>query len=180
MNIDEFIRHYNIKPAEAIMMKKKSFGMLDHYVLYLGVRNNHHEFVANYDKGVAVIPDNEIVSLVQKLQFAAIECFPGDEYQRQFALERAFSRIGQQAYGLITNNCEHYKNYVHYGEDISKQVETFGGTIVVTGITAAVAGIAQDDPLLTGVGILAALFGGMIYQNEKNNNQSGNQTSYQV
>lgn len=176
MTIDEFIRQHNIKPADAILMKKKSFGMLDHYVLYLGIRNQYHKFVANNYNGVTIIPDDEIIAFMQKLQITAVEPFPGNEYQRQFALERAFSRIGQQGYGLITNNCEHYKNYVHYGEDISKQVEAIGGTVAVTGITAAIVGIAQDDPLLTGMGLLAAIFGGIMYQNEKNGDQSGFQT----
>ena len=165
--IDQFIKSYNIKPADAIRMKKKSFGMLDHYVIYLGVHSNYHKFIANYTKGVAVIPDDEIMNLVQILQPSAVETFPGNEYQRQFALQRAFSRIGENAYGLITNNCEHFKNYVHYGDKVSKQVENFGSSIAIGGVSAAVIGIDRKDPTLTCVGILAALLGAYIYQNEK-------------
>lgn len=173
MTIDQFIKSYKLKPADAIRMKKKSFGMLDHYVLYLGVHNNYHKFVANYDKGVAIIPDSELIGLIQKLQPSGIEPFPGNERQRLFAIQRAFSRVGQQAYSLLANNCEHFKNFVHYGYDKSSQVEAFGGTVILTGLGATVAGIAQKNPVLTGVGLMAALLGGMIYDSETNLNKTG-------
>jgi len=167
LTIDQFIRSFNIKPADAIRMKKKSFGMLDHYVLYIGIYNNCHKFIANYTKGVEVIPDQEITDLVQVLQPSAVEAFPGTDYQRQFALQRAYSRVGEKSYGLITNNCEHFKNFVHYGEDTSRQVEALGGGMIFAGITTALIGTNRKDPVLACAGILAALLGAFIYQNEK-------------
>jgi len=49
--------------------------------------------------------------------------FPGKESERPKALRRAVSQIGKKAYSYLSNNCEHFKNWVHYGTPKSEQVE---------------------------------------------------------
>ena len=142
MNINEFIRRYDIRPADAIIMKKKLYGMVDHYVIYIGVRNNQHVFIANYTKGVRVIPVNELYFFLDNLVPTDIDRFKGNEYQRRSALQRALSRVGEKAYDYLENNCEHFKNWVHKGEHRSEQSENFKNGAVVFGTIAVVGLIA--------------------------------------
>lgn len=138
MTLNQFITYYNIRPADSIVMKKKLFGMVDHYVIYLGLSNDRrHIFVANYTKGVKVIPDQELREFLQILEPTKIDRFIGTENQRAAAVQRAISRIGERAYSYLTNNCEHFKNYVHYGRHTSKQVDNaMGGLALGVGAVA--------------------------------------------
>jgi hypothetical protein len=166
VTIDQYIKMFNLRPADAIKMTKKYFGMLDHYVIYLGVFNNVHKFIANYAKGTKVLPDEEVVNMLEKLQPAAVEYFPGNEHQRPHAIERARMRNGEQAYNLFSNNCEHFKNWVHYGWDTSKQVEAFGATLIAGGILATAFGISKKDVTQSITGLFVALIGWIMYQKE--------------
>ena len=143
MTINQFINQNHLRPADAVIMKKKFFGMLDHYVIYLGIyRNNQtfinqHIFVANYTKGVRVISEEELSQFLQYLIPTDIDRFKGGEYERPNAVQRAWSRINEKAYNYLENNCEHFKNWVHNGEHRSEQAEKFvQGSLAVAGITA--------------------------------------------
>lgn len=145
MTINQFIHTYAIKPADAIVMKKKLFGMVDHYVIYLGVYDRQHTFVANYTKGVRRISNHELDQFLSYLQPTDIDRFPGPEYQRPNAVQRALSRVGERAYDYLANNCEHFKNWVHRGVHRSEQAENFKdgakvvlGTVAVVGLLAAI------------------------------------------
>ena len=140
MTIHQYIFTYGLKPADAIVMKKKLFGMVDHYVIYLGVYNNEHKFVANYSSGVQVISHFELRKFLQYLSPSKIERYPGPEHLRSNAVQRALSRINEKAYDYLGNNCEHFKNWVHRGVHKSEQVENLKeGAIFMLG-TFAVAG----------------------------------------
>ena len=58
MIIEQFIYNNNLKQADAIKLKKKIIGMVDHYVLFLGYNNGKPVFIANYNKGIRVISCN--------------------------------------------------------------------------------------------------------------------------
>lgn len=111
--------------------------MLDHYVI---CQEQEHSFVANYINGVKVIPTNEINSLLQIYVPTNIEKFPGKEIERSDAVKRAMNRIGEKAYDLIENNCEHFKNFVHHGIETSTQIEK-------AGFVTAIGGIGRKDNL---------------------------------
>ncbi|WP_224788888.1 lecithin retinol acyltransferase family protein [Pandoraea terrae] len=59
--------------------------------------------------------------------------YPGHE-----AVRRARSRLGENSYRLLTNNCEHLCTWSLYGESRSEQVEWY-----VTHPTAVVRAVAQ-------------------------------------
>ena len=137
MTLAKFIKYYSIKPADAIIMQKKIFGMVDHYVIYVGIKNGEHTFIANYNKGVQIIPKKDFVSFLNRLVPIKIDRFPGNENERRIALKRAINEIGKNTYDYLTNNCEHFKNWIHYGIKRSLQVENISKTIFVsTGIIA--------------------------------------------
>ncbi|AFZ37280.1 hypothetical protein Sta7437_3792 [Stanieria cyanosphaera PCC 7437] len=45
------------------------------------------------------------------------ECFP-----KEFVVIRAYSRLGETAYSLFCNNCEHFASWCKTGHSISEQV----------------------------------------------------------
>ena len=50
--------------------------------------------------------------------------YTGDEIR-----ERAFSRLGEEEYDLVLNNCEHFANWCCMGEEESEQEEDVVGLI---------------------------------------------------
>lgn len=130
MSLHQFISVNNLQPADAIILRKKFLGMVDHFAIYLGGT----QFVANYRDGVKVIPYNEMVMFLQKLEPTQIDKFLGNEWDRANAIQRATSRVGERAYNYVANNCEHFKNWVHYGENFSSQVDNAGNTSLGIGI----------------------------------------------
>lgn len=143
MTLHQFIVSNNIKPADSIVMRKKLFGMADHYVIYIGIRGRRHVFVANYRNGVKEIPDHELREFLQILQPTKIDRFPGPDSHRSAAVNRALSRVGERAYNYVSNNCEHFKNWVHRGEHKSTQVDNaIEGVAIGVGV-AALAGLVS-------------------------------------
>ncbi len=147
MTLNQFIRTYNLKPADAIVLQKKFFGMLDHYAIYIGMRNGEPTFVANYTKGVQIITRSEMNEFLKMLIPVKIDRFPGKESDRSKALRRALSQVGKKAYSYLSNNCEHFKNWVHYGTPRSEQVIRFGE------------GLAVGTAVFVGLALLSEIFG---------------------
>jgi len=159
MNLVQYVNHNQLKPADAIVLRKKFMGMVDHYAIYLGKnRLGTPEFVANFTKGVGVIPDDEIKDQMQKYIPQKIERFEGSTFERKSAIERASSRLGENAYGFFSNNCEHFKNWVHYGKQISEQVDKAGTVMTIGGTTMLVGGLLASNKKTRnwGAGILVA------------------------
>jgi hypothetical protein len=174
MTIQQFIAVNNIRPADAIIMNKKFFGMLDHYVIYMGIHRNQHRFIANYTDGVKVIPNHEFNQFLRVLQPSSVDRFPGPDHLRRNAVQRALSRVGEKAYDLFANNCEHFKNWVHHGIENSLQVENFGTSMTIGGLTLAAIGAHEKNKTMTWIGIGATLLGAIAYaieKNQDNNNQ---------
>lgn len=139
MTLHDFIVQKQLQTVDAVVLRKKVFGMVDHYAIYMGVHGSRHVFIANYTKGVQVIPDEELSKFLSEYVPERLERFTGTEQQRIAAYMRAKSKIGQRAYDLISNNCEHFKNWVHKGVHRSEQVETVAkGAAVVAGAAVAV------------------------------------------
>lgn len=46
-------------------------------------------------------------------------------FERDEVVRRALSRVGENQYRLLTNNCEHFCNWCLYGESRSDQVRNF-------------------------------------------------------
>lgn len=161
MTLDQFIRINQILPADAIILNKKFFGMLDHYVIYLGIDRGQHGFVANYTEGVKIIPNNELQQFLQVLLPTSIDRYPGPQHLRRNAVQRALSRVGEKAYTLFHNNCEHFKNWVHYGKEKSHQVEKIGKVLAMSGLTLTALGAENKNDTLKWVGIFSTIIGGI-------------------
>lgn len=136
MTIQQFIFQNNLQQADVIVLKKKFFGMLDHFAVFLGYDyyTGVPLFAANYTRGTQFISQQELASFLTQLVPERIERFIGNEIQRDQAVKRALSRIGADDYNYFTNNCEHYKNFVQTGMPHSEQSTNFGNGIAVSAL----------------------------------------------
>jgi len=160
MNINQFITTNGLQPADAIVLRKKFMGMVDHFAIYLGNNeSNQPEFVANFTKGIQIIPQKEIEEQLTKYVPERVEKFNGNYIQRRSAIERAFSKIGENNYGLFSNNCEHFKNWVHLGREVSEQVDKFGNLLTIGGVFMTLEGFNRSDNKTRNWGIGLLTFG---------------------
>jgi hypothetical protein len=158
--IEHFINSYNIKPADAIVVKKENFGILDHYVIYLGQDYyGEHLFIANYSKGIQFIKKVELASFLNTYVPIRLNRFVGNETQRNDAINRAMTRLNEKAYNLILNNCEHYANWVQSGLPKSVQVEDIGKALALSGASIGLVGLASKNKEVAIVGFLSAALG---------------------
>ncbi len=164
MALLEFIRINQIRPADAVVLRKKFLGMVDHYAVFVGYRGSQAIFVANYRDGVREVNPSEINRILDFLQPIKIDRFPGNEVERKFAIRRALSRIGERAYNYVANNCEHFKNWVHFGENYSKQVEVAGNVSLALGAGVLIGAVATENPKAGALGV-GLLLTGLVLKN---------------
>jgi len=161
------ISENNLQPADAIVLRKKFIGMVDHYAIYLGSdEKNEPIFVANYTKGIKRISKNELNNFLRTLQPTHIEKFKGDANMRKSAIERAIKRLGEDSYHFFKNNCESFKNYVHFGVNKSVQAEDFNnvtGSLAIAGATVALGSLAMKNKKIAGWAIALAAIAGVAY-----------------
>lgn len=171
MDINTFILKYGVQPADAIIMRKKLFGMVDHYVIYMGEHDNEHRFIANYTKGVKEISNQELNQFLHVLQPTNIDRFPGPDSNRSYAVRKANSQVGQKAYSYISNNCEHFKNWVHSDEHKSDQVDSAGNILLGAAVVATAGGLVKRNKTLTIVGLGALALGFFLKAQANDNNK---------
>lgn len=158
MTVNALLATNSLKQADAIVLNKKILGMVDHYAIFLGYRNSNPVFVANYKDGVKEVSISDMQEVLQTLQPTSIERFIGSEFERRAAVNRALSRVGERAYNYFSNNCEHFKNWVHSGEHRSSQVKKAGNALLVGAVGSAIYAIKNESPKagLLALGLLLA------------------------
>lgn len=156
MTLNQFIQTTNLKAADAIVVKKPPFGLLDHYIIYLGFHYGEHKFIANYSKGTRILEQHELIEFAKDFVPNRIRKFIGNDIQRNAAVNRALSRVDENSYHLLLNNCEHYANYVQSNTPFSKQTTVAGTGMVVAGLATAA---ASKDSTIRGIGLFAAALG---------------------
>ncbi len=144
MTIDQFVKKYHLRSADVIVTKKVGWRLLNHTVTYLGIdqRTGEHLFSANMFDGVRVLKGYELPQLLKKFEPHKIKRLQGNERKRKLALQRAVSRLGENNYNILLNNCEHYTTFVQEGKSRSPQVAGFVGLALI-GIV--VAGLASGE-----------------------------------
>ncbi|WP_299676366.1 lecithin retinol acyltransferase family protein [uncultured Dokdonia sp.] len=172
MNTKMFIKENQLRPADVIVLRKKVFGMFDHFAIYLG--NNRFgkpEFIANFTEGVQIIPEAKINEQLQTYVPERIEKFEGNYIERDIAVRRAKSKIGKTVYSFLGNNCEHFKNWVIFGEKYSEQVDSAGTGLTVAGGALVVGGLLKSNSKATGWGLAALAVGlllkGLAYREDE-------------
>lgn len=103
-----------------IAKKRKGLGrILNHYIVYVG----NNTFVGNLSDGVKELPYYELMRLLQDYEPISLRRFNGSYFQRNEAINRAYSKLGHR-YSLLNFNCEHFANWVQFGRLESSQVTT--------------------------------------------------------
>ena len=67
-----------------------------------------------------------------------VRTHPGAPYSGEECARRALSRLGEDEYNLVFNNCEHFATWCATGEQRSPQVERAAGGVAAAAATAAV------------------------------------------
>lgn len=178
MTLTQFISTNNLRPADAVELVCPNAGFPKHYAVYLGYRNGKPEFIANITDGVQILSNERLAEFVQKYQVTNIEKFIGNHQQRLAAVRRAIKRVGEKAYNLIFNNCEHFKNWVLNGEDLSKQVAAIGTGVAATGAAFLLLGMASDSKGLKKTGaiiliilLVVVIIAFVMWQHKQNGNE---------
>lgn len=153
---------YALRPADAVVLRKKFLGMVDHFAIFMGWERGRAWFVANYTKGVRYLSEAETARFLASMVLTDIERFNGTEDERQEALERADSVVGETNYSYLWNNCEHFKNWVHFGHKYSKQVDAAGNVSLLGGTGFLVAAVAMQKPKLAAWGVGLLLLGALL------------------
>ena len=145
MNIDKFIKTNFLEPGDVIVSKKRGWNILSHTISYLGqdYYTGQHLFAANMTDGVRIIEEWEIDELQYNYRPEKLKRFVGSEKERQKAVNRALSKIGENKYHILFNNCEHYTNYVQHGKVYSRQEQNFGLGVVAFVLLLLVAGAGK-------------------------------------
>lgn len=161
--IIELVSRHNLRIIDAIVLKKRIIGMVDHYVLFGGFDdNNQPVFVANYKTGVQIVPNLDLINYLEILEPSKIIYFKGDETKRKEAINRAKSRIGEKAYNYLSNNCEHFVTWVHTGKHNSKQVADAGVGLMAAGAVTAIGGVTKKSDTAVVLGFGALLLGALL------------------
>lgn len=114
----------DLRPADVIIARRKGINLVDHYVVYMGHDDSGHWFMANLlGRGVQWYNEDKVSELIDRYTPTEVAYFEGTENERTNALQRAARSVGR-SYNLLTFNCEHFANWVQYGESYSDQVET--------------------------------------------------------
>lgn len=174
MTAISFVNENRLNPVDVIVLRKKVFGMVNHYAIYLGKDFfGKPEFVANFLDGVQVIPEEKIEEQLKTYIPERIEKFQGTLTERNLALQRAKSKIGERLYSYLGNNCEHFKNWVHFGEKYSGQVNTAGSFLAIGGGAALLYAILNDKSKTAQWGaallILGLILKGLADRTDKSN-----------
>ena len=118
--MNKIIRHFNLKPADRIIIPKSGIKLVQHHAIYIGPNHQGIDMIAENKAGIGVqiITANEFFKGVTEI--TDIIRFKGDYFQRQSAIQRAL-RLKGKSYHLVNFNCESYANYVQPNHSTSSQ-----------------------------------------------------------
>ncbi len=95
-----------------------------HHGIYLGSGKIIHYsgFVDGFSRGVVELTN--IKNFCQRRGYG-VRLYKSRKFSHQEAVDRAYSRIGEDLYSLLLNNCEHFACWCVTGNHLSKQIDDF-------------------------------------------------------
>ena len=137
----------SLKPGDIIFCDRIIY---KHYGVYAGNGRVIHYATQNGDFGADVrvretslkkfAGDGKCMLLPPLKNRAGLKHFSAEE-----TVKRARSRLGEKAYNLLFNNCEHFALWCKYGISKSTQVEQVVATVLALGAVAVVTYIAVES-----------------------------------
>jgi hypothetical protein len=128
-------------------------GLIRHYAIYLGIYNGQASFIANIDPGVRIINGPELTGFIEKYEITNVERPTGPASQRKSIIRRALSKLGERSYCIVSNNCEHFKNWALRLDPSSPQVKEIAEKIFFTGVLLSLIGMASNKKGLQKAGL---------------------------
>lgn len=111
--IDSLIERSGIRPGDSVWMKEVMFGLTNHYIIYLGMDDFRKAwFVGQRAEGVTILPEEDLLYLIQTTKSAKINQFSGTEQQRSEVTPRMLARLDIPTFNLILRNSRHFKSQV--------------------------------------------------------------------
>lgn len=96
-----------------LVVRRDIFFSYEHHALYIG-----NGWVIHYADGI--IKCDRLATFSQNADFE-IRHYTQTKYSSSQAIQRAFSKIGEEEYDLAFNNCEHFVNWCLNGKKYSIQ-----------------------------------------------------------
>ena len=134
IQVDDFIRRFNLRPGDAVVINKTFFGTSDPYAIYLGRSGTAYDFWVREGKRTAYLDQEEVFELFAYRMPRRINRFVGNEDMRRRIVHFARTNEDRKAYSLLLNNCE---DYAAYGKASSGKAGSDLGTVI--GVAALVA-----------------------------------------
>lgn len=156
-SIFNFINQHQLQPGDAVELMCPQTRFPKHYSIYMGQKCNTPVFIANMAEGIRLIQNQELNGLFARYEVTNIERFKGSGKARTQTVRKALSRLGEKAYNFMFNNCEHFKNWVLYGESKSQQVTKIGTGVAVIGTTLALVGKSTNSKGLYRAGVIVLI-----------------------
>ncbi|MEM8723673.1 MAG: lecithin retinol acyltransferase family protein [Cyanobacteria bacterium P01_G01_bin.39] len=106
----------------------RNFGQLSGFYKHYGIDCGDNT-VIHYRKPSETIERTSLATFSRGNPVYVAEYSAGFGYIPEVVVARAESRLGEQEYNLITNNCEHFAHWCKTGMSYSKQVSNYLPTI---------------------------------------------------
>lgn len=132
-----FVRKYNLKPADSIVVYKNGMPFIRHYAVYLGTANDGRDLVMDTipGRGVRLLTTRDFFLTYRCVK--GVERFRGTEQDRLKRLRSAMRKVGMP-YNLLAYNCEHLAGEVRTGKSASPQIKR---SAVVTAVLLMLGGM---------------------------------------
>lgn len=116
--------HENLQPGDHLWIRKKGYS---HHGLYLGENDVGEPLVAHYAGWVNAFQSGplEITDLENFCRHKPIYIrqYHHRTYSREDSVLRVLTRLGEEQYAVLHNNCEHLCHWAIMGDHRSKQID---------------------------------------------------------
>ena len=109
--IKKYIEKNNLKPLDVIVAKKRTFGVFNHYLIFLGYDKNDDDYVFTgnfYGKGILLIKSSSLIdNYLKRYKPISIKRYSGSSID----IKKINARIHNykyKPYNLFFNNCKHF------------------------------------------------------------------------
>lgn len=126
-------------------------GCYQHHGIYVG----HNQVIANLRKdGIRVCSWDEFAS-GNKVSV----CYHYDEpcYSNEDIVKRAYSKLGEDNYLILTNNCEHFANWCVTGKEYSKQTRVVAGAAIAATAAKVLYDVSRNKNPIPTIAVAAGL-----------------------
>lgn len=173
-SVKQYLNHHAIKPGDVVVINRKEIALFNHYAIYIG----QGHFIANLRPGLQLISETSIWQYLDNYALTRVRRHTGTDSERHVSVQRALElfKSGEQSgnYSLVFNNCEHFANYVQYGQRFSLQAQVAGAGALTSGLIML--GSKDKDVQLVGFLALIAGAGTLLLENLGNNENYGRET----